>query len=99
MVTAERIHLAVVESSRSQAENQEDRATVGQGLRERCRGDRLLRIRAVRRDDDLAELRRKPAIRESERMEPAEVRALPQKFPGFPDGLPAGEPDGDVLRG
>src|SRR2546425_11420184 len=99
MVAAERIPLAVVKPSRSQAENQENRAAVDQDLRERCRGDRLLRIRAVRRDDDFAELRRKAAIGESECLEPAEVRELPQIFPGLPDARRAGDPDGDFLRG
>src|SRR3989475_13202963 len=99
MVAAERIDLAVVEPARSQAEDQENRVPVGQDLRERGRSGRLLRVRAVRRDDDLAELRRKAAIGESECLEPAEVRELPQILPGLHYARRAGNPDGDFRGG
>src|SRR5437667_11780645 len=74
VVAAQGIYVAVVQATRSQSEDEQNRRPMFQEPgQERC-GRRFLRIRSVRRHDDFAQLRREASLRELERLEPAEVR-------------------------
>jgi len=98
VVSGERVHVAVVESARSEAEYEEDRRPVLQKAGEESCVRCLLRIRTVRRDDRLAELWWEPALREVEGLEPSELREVTKVLPALADGRGPGEPRRDLGR-
>src|SRR2546421_11026369 len=80
VVVAQGKDIAVVQSVGSEAEHEDERGAFLQQPREEPGVRPLLRIRPVRRDHDLAQLRRKAAPREVERQESARLGEFAQVF-------------------
>ena len=78
METSQRIDLPVIQAPRAEAEHEEDRGPALQEAREGLRVRGALRVGAVRRDDNLSELRREAPLREIEAGESTRGREFAQ---------------------
>src|SRR5437867_2379012 len=97
MVTAKRIHIAVIEPAPSQSEDEQDRCPVLQQTGQGRRGRRLLRVGSVRSDDWLSQLRREAPLRKPKCLKATTLRQLPEVQPGLADTRRARHPAGDLL--
>src|SRR5207245_11180957 len=95
MISAEGIHVAVIEAPRSQSEDEQDRRAVLQESRQGGGVRRFLRIRSARGHNRFAQLGREPSLRELECLEAAEMRQLPKIFAALPDHAGAGYTSGE----
>src|SRR2546426_5936371 len=96
VVAAEGKDVALVESVRSEAEHEHDRGAFLQQLREEQSVDRLLRIRLVRRDYDVAELGWEAPLGEVERLQTSPAGQISQVPSLLADARRPREPGSDL---
>src|SRR5438552_18820637 len=99
MVAAKRIHVAVIEPTSPQSEDEQDRRPALQEAGQGHRGRRLLRVGSVRRDAGLSQLRREAALRKPICLKATTVRQIPEVQSRFADARRARHSAGDLLRG